>query len=355
MLPVLLCLAAALPSAPPAPDAGRASLDLINDAWSTGLDEGFSSRFRLVNRVRPWVGRGFSAWMPATWRKELVAEYWSAAAQFDIYTPTDLDADQVVDLLDDRPYAGYISGILGLDFVFRDSPVTGGGFHNLATTLEVGLVGPSTGAGDFQREWHETLRGLFNRNITPRDPMGWGIYEIPNSVLVGVRARYEAEFFRKEWSPKNPPRAERDGSVPRMLMSGWVDSTLGTRKTSLGFGATFRFGLMPEIVTEGVLPISSWATPGRPERPFQLYLQAGLGLDAVFFDAFLDGPIGTNAPRVDRRPVNGQMNLGFVLRFGHLELFYRHMVLTREIAEIPPIGVKVQQLGQFILTWAWGN
>ncbi|MEM1025533.1 MAG: lipid A-modifier LpxR family protein [Myxococcota bacterium] len=355
MHPVLFCLLAASPQAPPAPDAGRISLDLINDAWSTGLDEGFSSRFRIVNRVRPWMGRGFSAWLPQAWEDDLVAEYWSAAALFDIYSPTDLEADRVVDLLDDRPYAGYIAGVLGLDFVFRGSPITGEGFHNLATSLEVGLVGPGTGAGDFQREWHRVLRELLNRNVTPRDPMGWGVYEVPESVLVGLRARYEAEFFRKEWAPKRPDRAIKDGSAPRMLMSGFLDTTLGTRKTSLGLGATFRAGLLPEMVSEGILPISSWSNGGRPRRPFQLYFQAGVGMEMVAFDAFLDGPLGTDGPRVDRRPVNGRLEAGLVLRIGHFELFYRHMVLTREIEDVPPIGVKVQQLGQFILTWAWGK
>lgn len=353
MLSFLFLVALAAPEAPEAahrraPDAARVSLDLINDAWATGLDEGFSSRFRLVGRFRPFIGRGLTGVVPARWN--VVAEYWSVAAQFDIYTPTNLDGDRVVEVIDDRPYAGYLSGTGGVDLVMRDSPITGAGHHFFSATIEMGLVGPSTGAGAFQRSWHNWLRRTLNRNVTPRDPRGWGIYEIPDAFLIGVRARYEAEAFRKTWS--DPSRLARTGAQPGAQMSGFTDCSLGTIRVTCDVGATFRAGLLPEIVGEGVLPISSWAGR-RPPKPLQAYLQTGVSMQVALFDAFLDGPVGMESFTAERREVNGTLHIGTVLRFGKFELFYRHMVTTRQIRRIPDLGVKVQQLGQFILSWGW--
>ncbi|MGF1511222.1 MAG: lipid A-modifier LpxR family protein [Myxococcota bacterium] len=333
-------------------DAGRLSLDLINDAWATGQDEGFSSRFRLVARYAPFIGSGISGLFPDRW--PVVAEYWSMGAQFDLYTPTDLTADTLEELQDERPYAGYISGTIGADFVFHDSPIIEEGYSSFTTTIEVGVVGPQTGAGDFQREWHRIIRELLNRNFTPRDPRGWGIWEIPNAVLFSLRARYETEAFRTRWPA--PRLRQRRGSEPQAQLSGFLDCSLGTLRVSCDYGVNFRFGLMPDIALEGALPISSWsAANGRPRRPFAVYLLVGLGGDVVAYDAFLDGPVGIEeSPSQTKRVAGASGQAGFVLRFRRFEMFYRHMLLTREVREVPqPRGVDPQQLGQFILSYTW--
>jgi hypothetical protein len=344
--------AVAAPGTSASEDAGRLSLDLVNDAWSTGQDEGFSARFRLVLRTAPFIGDGFSDLLPQRW--PIVAEYWSVGAQFDIYTPTDLSADTVEELIDDRPYAGYLSGIFGSELVFHDSPFIDDGYSLVATSFELGWVGPGTGAGTFQREWHEWLRNLLNRNVTPREPRGWGVYEVPNALLVSFRARYETEAFK--WRRFHPRRYQRKGSELQTQLTGFLDCSLGTLRVSCEYGTLFRAGWMPDIALEGLLPVSFWndaRSGGRPRSPLSAYVFVGVGGDVVAYNAFLDGPPGTDSPTIEKRLAGAKGQIGFLVRWRSFEFFYRHMVLTREVRTVPLDGVNPQQLGQFILSAAW--
>ncbi|NJK31572.1 MAG: lipid A deacylase LpxR family protein [Deltaproteobacteria bacterium] len=90
-----------------------------------------------------------------------------------------------------------------------------------------------------------------------------------------------------------------------------------------------------------------------PRFPWFGYLFFSVISRVTVYDALLDGPIGTDGPTQDRRTFGAEGQAGLLLRIGDFELFYRHMILTREIEQVPQEAVKVQMLGQVILSALW--
>lgn len=343
-----MLLAAAVPEGA---DQGRFTLDLINDLFGTGLDEGYSSGIRLGLRFAPFVSDGVRGWLPDTWEHAIAAEYWSVGVQWDIYTPTDLTADTVEELIDDRPYAGYMGGILGLELLSRNA-LEPGGYTMWSFALESGLVGPSTQTGEIQRVWHEAARELFNRRFTPRDPRGWGVYEIPDAFMIWLRSRIDTDIFRREFGRRDGYR----GSQTAARVSAFSDCDLGNRRVGCDLGFTLRFGVMPDVALEGLFPVNTWdraRQQGDPKVPLYIYGFAAVAADITLYDAFLDGPIGIESPSKAKRWLGGEGQLGLVFRLGDFELYYRHIILTREIVELPQDAQFVQHLGQFMLSAAW--
>jgi hypothetical protein len=352
-IPVLPMLVACAAPGADAPDQGRFTMDLINDLFGTTLDEGYSSGIRFAARFAPFVGDGFSAWMPRRWQDQIVSETWSLGVQWDIYTPFDLEADTVEALRNDRPYAGYMGGIFGVEFLSRTA-LQPGGYTIWSTALESGWVGPSTQTGRIQRAWHRWTRNLLNRRNTPRDPNGWGVWEVPDAFMLWLRTRIETDVFRHDFAGR--PRNFRHGSRAGFRMSTFADCDFGLRRVGCDGGFVIRAGLLPDAALEGLFPVNTW-DPARqgasPRFPLYVYLFTAVAADVTLYDAFLDGPVGVDSPTKNKRELGGEGQVGLLLRVGDFELFYRHIVLTREIEELPPKSVFVQQLGQVMMSVAW--
>lgn len=334
-------------------DAGRLALNIVNDAFGTTMDEGWSSGMRITTRFAPFIGDGVRGWLRGSLRRAARVEHWGATVAFDIYTPADLDATTAEELADDRPYAGFMGGAVFDEMVFAGG-IEPGGYTIFSLSLEGGLVGPSTRTEHIQRTWHNWLRRELNRRVTPRDPQGWAAYQIPDSVLIGLRARLESDAFRVSWG-EGRGRA-RHGNQPGSRLSGFTECDVGTIRLECDLGSTFRIGWLPDITLQGVLPVNTWdqAVTGRAPR-FPLFAYAFVTGVARFtaFNAFLDGPIGTDSPTQDRRSFGAEAQAGVAARVGDFELMYRNMVMTREFEQVPDEAVQIQVLGQVVLSAAW--
>jgi hypothetical protein len=335
-------------------DAGRLALDVVNDALGTTMDEGWSSGMRVTTRFSPFIGDGVRGWLRGDLRRAARVEHWGATIAWDIYTPTDLDATTAEELADDRPYAGFMGGALFDEIVFAGS-LAPGGYTIAHLSLEGGLVGPSTHTEEIQRTWHNWLRRSLDRQVTPRDPQGWDVYQIPDAFLVGLRARLESDAFRASWG--SGAARDRHGSQGGSRLSGFTECDLGTIRVECDFGSTFRVGWMPDITLQGALPVNTWdqAVTGRaPRFPLSGYFFLSGIARVTLFNAFLDGPVGsTNSPTQDRRSLGAEAQAGIAARIGDFELLYRQIVQTREYEHIAPEAVKIQMLGQVVLSGAW--
>lgn len=334
-------------------DAGRFALDVVNDAMGTTMDEGWTSGMRLTTRFAPFIGDGVRGWLRGPLARAARVEHWGATVAFDIYTPTDLDATTAAELADDRPYAGFMGGAIFDEIVFAGG-IAPGGYTVFSLSLEGGLTGPSTHTEEIQRTWHNWLRRSLNRQVTPRDPRGWDVYQIPDAFLLGLRARLETDAFRFAWGEGRA--RSRHGHQPGSRLSGFTECDLGTIEVECDFGSTFRVGWLPDIALEGVLPINTWdqaVVGSAPRFPlFGYFFVTGIARISAF-NAFLDGPVGTEGPTQDRRTFGAEAQAGIAARIGDFELMYRHIVQTREYDRVPDIARKIQMLGQVVLSAGW--
>ncbi|NJK31571.1 MAG: lipid A deacylase LpxR family protein [Deltaproteobacteria bacterium] len=236
-------------------DAGKLSFNIINDAFGTTLDEGYSSGMRLSVRFSPFLGDGVRGLLPNDLKRRARVEYWGLTAAFDIYTPTDLDANTTEALSDDRPYAGFMGGALFDDIVFRGA-IDPSGYTVASLSLEGGLVGPSTRTEHIQRAWHNWLRNFLNRNVTPRDPQGWDVYQVPDAFLIGVRARLESDAFRASWGDGGA--VDRHGHRGARGSRGTPSATSGPRGSSATLERRTGSVFFPTSPSKGRYP----STPG---------------------------------------------------------------------------------------------
>jgi len=297
--PASLSLERAADSARESWDAGRLAFNFVNDALGTTMDEGWSSGMRLTARFQPFIGDGVRGWLRGDLARRARIEHWGATLAFDIYTPTDLDATTAEALENDRPYAGFMGGALFDEIVFAGS-LAPGGYTVFSLSLEGGLTGPSTHTEAIQRAWHNWLRNALDRQVTPRDPQGWDAYQIPDAFLIGLRARLESDAFRAAWGEARG--RGRHGHQAGSRLSGFAECDAGTIELECDLGSTFRIGWLPDITLEGVLPINTWdrAVTGRdPSFPLFGYAFVAAIARMTAYNAFLDGPVGTDSPSQD--------------------------------------------------------
>ncbi len=336
----------------PGSDAGRLTLNVINDAFGSTMDEGYTSGLRLTARFAPFIGDGLRGWMRGRLGRASIAEHWGLTGAFDIYTPTNLEGRTAQVLADDRPYAGYWGLSIFDEIVFRGSIAPDG--YTIATLgLEGGLTGPSTRTEQIQRSWHGWVRETLNSPVLPRDPKGWGAYQTQDAFLIGLRFRLESDAFRVAWGSGRA--LLRNGSRGGARVSGSTDCEVGTIRVECDLGTTVRVGYLPRVTLEGALPVDTWdaSSTSKPRFPLHGYLFVGMVARFTAYDAFLDGPVGTDSPSIDRRSFGAEGQVGLAARIGAFEFIYRFMMMTREMEDIPPEAQKLQRLGQFLISAAW--
>lgn len=339
-------LARPAPERAPARES-RVTLDLVNDGFATIYDEGYSSGVRLFYRSgAPFEAWSFGAGLAGLFGARAVDEYWTWGLAHDMWTPADLTTDDPVLLADDRPYAGLLSGEVHTDVVL-DRAIAEHGYSRLSAMLMVGVTGDWSFSEPLQTRWHAVLRNFTGKDY-PRDPQGWDVYEVPNTVLVGLRLGGETEVAR---------------SGGRGAWSGLSQTTFGTRATIRGdcdlgtfrigceTGLTVRGGWMPELVLDGASPIIEGHEGAALPVNGHFFLSTRIGLAA--FDALLDGPIGTDGPRStgDKRLVRGTLEIGGLLQLWSWELVYSYLFQTHELTPLPAFAVSVQRMGRVRISY----
>jgi hypothetical protein len=226
----------------------------------------------------------------------------SIAAGQSIFTPRDLS--QTAPITNDRPYAGWLYGSVGM---VSD---TGKELDNVVLTL--GVVGPASYAEQTQKFVHKV--------INSPHPYGWDnqLGNEPGAVLT-----YEHKWRSiAEYSP----------------FGVGVDATphvgfnLGNINTDASVGGTVRIGY--DLPADYGPPRIRPSLPGSdffiPTRDLGGYLFAGIEGRAVGRNIFLDGNTFSHSLSVDKNWAVGSLQAGATITYGNARLSYTHVVITKE-------------------------
>lgn len=276
---------------------------LENDYFA-GEDNNYTNGVRIAlmsaeNNIPDWVESGARA-LP----------FFKAGAyrrlHFDVgqsmFTPTDTSVRTLQ--RDDRPYAGWLYGSVGL---VSDS---GDRLDNLQLTL--GMVGPSSAAENTQKFVHKA--------IGTDEPMGWD-NQLHDEF--GVVVTYE-----RKWR-----------SLYEFTPFGWgVDITpslggsVGNVYTHAAGGAVVRFGY--DLTSDYGPPVIRPNLPGSdffvPSKDFGWYMFAGVEGRAVARNIFLDGNTWKDSHSVDKYPLVGGVQGGIAFTWGSTRFAYTHILRSKE-------------------------
>ncbi len=324
----------------------RFTLDLINDGFATIYDEGYSNGIRLLTRTGPWRRSWAVAPHLGPLARRLVAEYWTVGLAHEMWTPADLTADRLSLLADDRPYAGLFSGSGQVDIVLQGG-LLDSGYSRLSMGLMSGVTGDWSGSATIQRKWHAGARVLTGQDY-PKDPRGWDIYQIPETVLVSLTLGAEADVMRisapSAWS-------QWTGAPFGTRASASAECDLGTFRIGCTTGLTVRTGWMPQITLHGATPIMENAGP--THIPVSAHLHMSTKLSVVGYDALLDGPIGTDGPTANKRKVRARLEVGTVVQLWAAEVIYTYILETSELTPLPYWAQPMQRMGHIKLSYRW--
>ena len=222
-----------------------------------------------------------------------------------LYTPDNIRRG--VPDADDRPYAGWLYGAVGL---VRQTPER---LDQLQ--LSLGVVGPAA--------LGEPTQKLVHKIVGSPDPRGWsgGLDNEPAVLLV----------YQRSWRPERP----KPIGTFEVDLTPSVGGALGNVFTYAEVGATLRFG--PDLPDDYGPPRLQPGLPGSaffgaPGRGFRWYAFAGVEGRAVLQNLFLDGNTFSDSRRVDKNPLVGDLQIGLVLTFGSLRVAAVNVLRTDEFA-----------------------
>ena len=233
-----------------------------------------------------------------------------------IYTPKDTDTNELQK--DDRPYAGYLYGMLALHAKR----------YNRLDTIELaaGVIGPSSLAEQSQNEVHRI------RDIDTAKGWKHQLRDEPALMLTWSRIwRLNAEAEPGGWGWDILPQ---------------IDVSAGTPYTRAGLGMEVRFGwnLPPDYGSATIRPGAGIVRPLEEGVPgarshqksnkfldnFSLYLFVGADGHAVAWNSFLDGNIWKDSHDVDKFPLAGELNGGVGVIFYDFQITYTHVYRAKE-------------------------
>lgn len=274
------------------------SFSFENDSIGSGSDNAYTNGVRLT-----W----FNASTPVPAYMDRLAD---AIPTFDInkttstiytlgqnmYTPEDITVRALQP--NDRPYAGFLYGSVGLLTITNN--------HIDELDLTLGIVGEEALAEPVQEFVHDTLGA--------RDPSGWDnqLDFEPGLILA----------WRRRW----PAALEHQFSDFRIALEPNVNVSLGNIYTYAGTGATVTFGPYQGVLQD-TPPRVAPAGPGTgyfetPDQGWSWYLFAGLDGRAVGRNIFLDGNTFSDSHSVDKKYFVGDANAGIAFTLDNVRLSY---------------------------------
>lgn len=231
----------------------------------------------------------------------------------DIFDPTNFSLKDPPPT--DHPYAGYTYGQMGL------AQMTDTDLDQLQ--VELGVVGPMSGAGNVQIFVHAILGDVH--------PNGWH-YQLRDEP--GLAINYEHSW-----------RALASGSFRGIAfdVDPHVGGAIGNVYDYVNAGAMGRIGInLPDdygpLRVEPSLPGTSFF---EPTGNFSVYLFSGVDGRLVGHDIFLDGNTFEDSRHVDRIPYVGDFQTGIAIAMDRWRLAYTHVFRTKEFTT----QQKAQQFG----------
>lgn len=221
-----------------------------------------------------------------------------------IYTPNDIGQASVVG--GDRPYAGLLLGSFSL-FGDTDYP---GWREASVLKMQVGFVGPATGAEPLQEATHKVTGS--------EDPEGWD-NQLDNEPIVNVGGH------KAWWLPAS-------GAGLEFEYGPTASFALGNLYSYVGGGAALRFGegLDKSFGIPSVAPAQGGRQGFLPSQGFGWYGFIGMEGRYMAHNLLLDGNTFEDSHSVDRREWGGDLQLGVVASWGRWQVAYANVWRSRE-------------------------
>ena len=226
-----------------------------------------------------------------------------------IYSPADINLSNPP--ARDHPYGGYLA--LGFTLQRADDDT-----HD-SFTLDLGIVGPSSGSESAQKWIHNT----FPDEI---DPKGWDT-QLSTEPTINFA-------FTRTWKSE---KANIAGVELEMLPALGFD--LGNVLISARSSMTLRIGknLPTDFGPPNLLGQKDHTVRVSQslESPWSLYIYTRLGVDAIARDMFLDGPIFTSSRSAKREPFVATFSFGFMARYKGIYIGWAQHIQTERF-ELQP-------------------
>lgn len=290
-------------SARPIDQDGVLTFALENDLFA-GRDDGYTNGVRASYvspeaGIPPWI-ETMASIVPLFPQEGHTR--WTFALGQSMFAPKDLTIS--TPQLNDRPYAGWLYGTVGL---IADNTQT---LDNLQLT--VGMVGPASAAAETQRIVHK----IVGSDI----PQGWG-NQLHNEL--GVVLSYDHKWRGLlELSPF--------GLGVDFTPS--VGGSVGNVYTHAAASAMVRVGY--DLPSDYGPPVIRPNLPGSdffvPSKSFGWYLFGGLEGRAVARNIFLDGNTFRSSQSVDKELFVGGVQTGVAFTFRTTRVAYTHIFRTKE-------------------------
>lgn len=209
------------------------------------------------------------------------------------YTPT--DTQRIAPDPRDRPYAGvlFVSQLYDRT-ILREGRIAG----QRRLSIDLGVIGPASGAGEIQRWWH--------RRIGAAVPRGWGS-QIDNEPIVQFGWREEQ-------------RIARLGELVELWAQGRAD--LGTLRAMTAAGGQARFGLLGSRLDEREAE-TAWISAA--------YGTVGIEARLIGWNATIDGGVFDGGSSVSSKPLVGQWSFGAVVEVKErVRITYNYFERTKE-------------------------
>ena len=290
---------------------GYASLVWENDVFGMGNTDGhYTNGLRLSyltgeDRIWNWLARTAksSPFYPSD--AKLRASF---SIGHNMYTPEDISNPDPI--LDDRPYAAWLYGALGL---------VGENGKNLdLAELSLGVVGPAASGEEFQKFIHEI--------IGSPEPQGWD-NQLRTEVII-------QHFYEHLWRDllvlENASLFRKLGiefdAVPHLA------GALGNAHIFGAGGLTLRLGndLPSDYGPPRIRPSLPGSVFFAPSRTIGWYLFAGFEARAVARNLFLDGNSFKESLSVEKHPFVGDLQLGAALVVKTVRLAFTYVVRSKE-------------------------
>lgn len=280
-----------------------------NDLFGGGTDRHYTNGFQLYyfSGERPqFVNLDPLAALLPWIDQDGVRRYGFAIGQ-NIYTPSDITTEAPDPR--DQPYGGWLYA--------RISRISEVPRHVDRIDLDLGMVGPASGAEQVQRFAHRIFPGA-------RTPRGWD-HQLGNEP--GVVLSYE-----HVWRDDKPNRL---GPLEWDL-SPHVSASVGNVFTYATAGGTLRLGgnMAPPVGALVMRPTTGIpyqdAASGDDPSSFSWYVYSSLEGRAVARNIFLDGNSWKSSPSVKRHPYLLAAQAGVTMRYGRFGVTYAQNFLTPE-------------------------
>lgn len=223
------------------------------------------------------------------------------AVEHVVYTPTSIRHDETVE--GERPFTASLflkTFSIAVDTLKH---------RQLASTFDIGVMGPVAGGAQMQTSIHRWLKNI--------EPLGWS-NQLHNDIVLNYRIAYEKNlFYNPDW----------------FLLNAAAAINLGTLQTNVSGGFILMIGKFNSHLFSNQNSNTESKNFSRKKIHFHFYDQPQVSF--IGYDATLQGGVFNHSspytiPSNDITRVTFQNNIGVVITIGNLYLEYYQSQLTKE-------------------------